>query len=61
MIAKKVWAESLLRTECPNLRIEEWAGVAPEGGEIYLLRQHPYARRLAEAQISFPTTRYALP
>jgi hypothetical protein len=62
MIAKKVWAEELMAGQCPDIAVVAWLWIAsPPAGEIFLLPQHPYARRLADAGIAFPRTRCTLP
>jgi hypothetical protein len=62
MIAKKKWAEALLAEQCPDITVEHWLWIAsPPASEIFLLRQHPYARKLAEAGIAFPITVGRLP
>lgn len=62
MIAKKKWAEALLAAQCPHVTVRHWLWIAsPPASEIFLLRQHPYARKLAEAGIEFPLTMCRLP
>jgi len=62
MIAKKRWAESLLAEHCPSMLVELWVWVAsPPASEVFFLPQHPYARRLADASISFPRVSCKLP
>jgi hypothetical protein len=62
MIAKKKWAEDLLAEHCPAITVERWFWIAsPPASEIFLLPQHPYARRLADAGIEFPRTTCRLP
>jgi hypothetical protein len=62
MIEKKQWAEALLADQCPDIDIEYWSWIAsPPASEIFLLPQHPYARRLADAGIRFPQAKLRLP
>jgi hypothetical protein len=62
MIAKKKWAEELLAGQCPDITVEHWLWIAaPRASEIFLLPQHPYARRLADERIAFPRVKYRLP
>lgn len=62
MIEKKQWAEDLLAKQCPDLDVEYWLWIAsPPSSEIFLLPQHPYARRLADAGIQFPQASRRLP
>lgn len=62
MIEKKEWAEALLTELCPNVNVISWVWLAsPPEGQIFLLRQSPNARRLAEAKILFPRASLDLP
>jgi hypothetical protein len=62
MIEKKRWAEQLLAKQCPQLEIKYWLWIAaPPASEIFLLPQHPYARRLADAGIQFPQAAVRIP
>ena len=62
MIAKKRWAEGLLSSECPDVDVKAWMWVAsPPRGDIFLLRQTPAARQLAEAGITFPIAVLPMP
>ena len=62
MIEKKQWAEALLAKQCPDIDVEYWLWIAsPPASEIFLLPQHPYARRLADAGIQFPQASRRLP
>ncbi len=54
MVNKKNWADALLHRECENLRVKAWAWVVPNGDEPLFTPNHPQARVLAEAGISFP-------
>lgn len=61
IIAKKEWAAKLLR-QCGQLDVQYWIWVAsPPNGEILFPRQHPSARLLAEAGVSFPVKQIELP
>lgn len=62
MIAKKRQADALLAAEAPAISVQAWVWIAsPPAGEVFLLRQSPSARLLAEAGIEFPRARLALP
>jgi hypothetical protein len=62
VIAKMRWAREALASRCPRVAIHAWIWVAaPPDGAVFFPRLHPWARRLAEAGILFPTRAARLP
>jgi hypothetical protein len=56
VIAKKLWAEQLLRDYC-RLTVNRWCWVRPPRSRLQFTPLSPGARRLAKHGIHFPTAR----
>ena len=60
MIRKKRWAHDLLHAEAPTIRVAKWIWMTGSDAEPYFSRNHPAARALADAGITFPLVRLKL-
>ena len=54
MIAKKIWAESVLPVHAPGFAATRWHWVIPPNSPARITRTGPGARRLSRAGIGFP-------
>jgi hypothetical protein len=56
VVAKKRWAESLLRSHC-RLRVHRWYWIRPPRSPLQFTPLSPKARVLAMSGIQFPSSR----